>query len=182
MYPGETPKPKIGPPSRGDHQPKLLSKRVTDRSVSASGPHAGRSPTLTRSGEKGRGRDKPRPLDQNQNWTGRSCHRFTKPGVVVAPVTTGKTIGTPKNQPPRHTHANKRLRMSEEIGTPDGGQRFDDLPRLSEKRGRQIGGRIGRRHRGVPRKNRQVQDRESFGYQKPTTDGRAGYERRKNTK
>jgi hypothetical protein len=36
---------------------------------------------------------------------------------------------------PRHTHANKRLRMSEGIGTPDGGRKFDDLPLLSEKGG-----------------------------------------------
>jgi hypothetical protein len=99
MYPGETPNPKLGPPSPGYHQPNLLSKRVTDRSSSASGPHTGRSPTWTRLGGKDRRRYKPRPLAQNQNWTGCSCHRFAKPGVVVAPVTTGKANGTHKNQP-----------------------------------------------------------------------------------
>jgi hypothetical protein len=133
MYPGETPNPKSGPHGPGDHQPNLLSKRVTDRS--ASGPHAGRSPTLAKLGGKGQGRYRPRPLAQNQNWTGCSCHRFAKPEVDVAPVATGKGNGTHKNQPPRLTQANKRLRMSEGIGTPDDGRRFDDLPLLSEKGG-----------------------------------------------
>jgi hypothetical protein len=100
MYPGETPNPKMGPPSPGNHQPNLLSKRVTDRSSSASGPHVGRSPTLARSGGKGQGGYKIRPLAQNQNWTGCSCHRFTKPGVDVSPVTTGKGNGTHKNRAP----------------------------------------------------------------------------------
>jgi hypothetical protein len=36
---------------------------------------------------------------------------------------------------PLLTYANKRLRLSEGIGTPDGGQRFDDLPLLSDKGG-----------------------------------------------
>jgi hypothetical protein len=100
MYPGETPNPKTGPASPGDHQPNLLSKRVTDRSDSASGLHASRSPTLIRSGGKDQGWDKPCPLAQNQKWTGCSCHRFAKPEVDIAPVTTGKVNGTHKNQPP----------------------------------------------------------------------------------
>jgi hypothetical protein len=35
MYPGETPNPKIGLPSPGDHQLNLVSKQVTDRSAKA---------------------------------------------------------------------------------------------------------------------------------------------------
>jgi hypothetical protein len=100
MYPGETPNPKIGPHGPGEHQPNLLSKQVTDRSASASGPHAGRGPTWAKSGGKGQGRYRTRPLVRYQNWTGCSCHRFAKPEVDVAPVTTGKGNRTHKNRPP----------------------------------------------------------------------------------